>query len=586
MEFSIDSLRDIQIEANATRIGDEGLGNLLILLQVFQNLENGNLLLDDIVTVSEAISAEKKNPNCIGFETNEEWLLSDLIKLQVIAGAPDCALLLAKLFRENVKKSAQKEINAFVTEYQLTENCCRNISGRKKRNDPQSYTINDIKIIAREFSKIFSKYHHYLTVSEVSFKGSLLKNTTTIFQEGKADFGLFWNRKSGFLIRGNDLLIVLEAENEFELNEMFYHLLDGEDEKRKKTIQSKTFSKSNVEVAIVGDTYMGEWYAAHRKRLGRWDPIVDEGYDYSFQEVESLIEDADFKIANLEAVLVEDHSSSPLKRVKKFNLGADIEKTTEILKKQSIDLVTLATNHIGDFGQNGVRQTIQALKEKKLAYVGSGETVEEASEPFRLKTRSQEVFIFNAYWYKRNQYRVMDMYAIGDNLGAACISDQFCKKIATYKTTHPNSKIIVIPHWGVDFRPILAYQRTTAKRLIEAGADLIIGHGPHALQPVGMIDDTDIFYSIGNFVFNSDGEYKAHPTALPYGGIAKLNFKGKSLYATLNFIETNNLKTKWIPKEVTDKEFKEIIAAFEKEKISENGWEINESEKEITKKIW
>lgn len=586
MDFSTDLLTDIKLDSNASLIGDEGLGNLLIVLMVLQNLEDGNLLSDDTVIVSEAISNEKKNPNCIGFETNEEWLLSDLIKLQVITGAPDCALLLAKLFRENTKKSAQKEINAFVAEHELTENCCRNISGRKKRNDPQNYTINDIKIIAREFSKIPSKYHHYFSVSEVSFRGQLLKSMTTIFQEGKADSGLCWNKVNGFLIRGSELMLVLKAENEFELNEVFYRLLTGESEESKKTKKGKVFSKSNVSVAIVGDTYFGEWYAAHRKRLGRWDPIVDEGYDYSFQEVEHLIKDADFKIANLEAVLVADFSNSPLKKVKKFVLGGDIEKTTETLKKHSIDLVTLATNHIGDFGQHGIRQTIQALKEKELAYVGSGETVEEASEPFRLKTRSQEVFIFNAYWYKRYQYRVTDMYAIGENLGAACITNQFCEEIASFKANNPNSKIIVIPHWGVDFRPILSYQRTTAKRLVDAGADLIIGHGPHALQPVGMIGDTDILYSIGNFVFNSDGEYKANPTALPYGGIVTLNFKGKSLHASLKFIETNNLKTKWIPKEITDEEFEEIQKAFEKEKFVSNGWKINQSEREIIKKIW
>lgn len=584
MNYSIDTLNKIQREEEAKSFGDEGLGNLLILLLILKNLESGDLLEDDAVIVSENIAAEKKNPTCLGFEAGEEWLLADLIKLQVLTGAPDCALLLAKLFREKTKRSAQKELNQFVAEKGMTENCCKNISGRKKKSAPQSYTINDIKIIGEAFTAIAPVHYHYLTVSEMAFKGELLKGASTFFLEKRAEFGLFWNKKNGFLITDNQLLIVLDAENEFELNEQFYCLLDGEGET--KVNQGKVFSKSNVSVAIVGDTYMGEWYAAHRKRLGRWDPIVDEGYDYSFQEVESMIKDADFKIANLEAVLVEDPSNSPLKRVKKFVLGGDIEETTAVLKRQGIDLVTLATNHIGDFGQAGVKQTVRALKEKKIAYIGSGETVEEASRPFRLKTRSQEVFIFNAYWYKRYQYRDTKTYAIGENLGAACISSRFCEKLKDFKADHPNAKIIVISHWGIDFRPILNYQRVNAQRLVEAGADLVIGHGPHALQAVGKIDETDIFYSLGNFVFNSDGEYKAHPKALPYGGIVTLNFKGKSLHATMKFIETNNLKTQWIPKEVTGEEFQEIVAAFEKEQFRENGWIVNESEKAITKKLW
>lgn len=586
MEFSIDSSGAIKLEERVNQLGDKGLGNLLILLLIFHNLENGNLLTDDTVIVPENISNEKKNPNCLGFDVDEEWLLSDLIKLQVITGAPDCALMLAKLFREKAKKSAQKEINTFITENGLTKNCCRNISGRKKRNDPQSYTINDIKKIAEAFSKLSTKYHHYLTTSEISFKGKLYKNCSKIFQEKKAELGLFWDKKNGFLIRENDVLVVLEAENEFELNDMFYLLLADKKESGKDKLQQKVFSKSNVNVAVLGDTYLGEWYAAHRKRLGRWDPIVDEGYDYSFEQVGSLISDADFRIANFEGVLVKDLSYSPLKRVKKFVLGADIEETTSLMQRQSIDLVTLATNHIKDYGQDGVIQTIQALKDKKIAYVGSDDTVAGASKPFRLKTKTQEIFIFNAYWYKRYQFQVTDTYAIGDNLGATCISSQFCKKISDIKQEHPNAKVIVIPHWGIDFRPIQAYQRENARKLVKAGADLIIGHGPHALQPAEKIEDTDILYSIGNFVFNSDGEYKANPTALPYGAIVNLQFKGKSLYANLKFIETNNFKTKWIPKEVTNEEFNEIIQAFQKEKCMDMGWKINEIEKGITKKIW
>lgn len=586
MEFSVDSLITIKIEESANQIGDKGLGNLLILLLIFRSLEDGDLLIEDTVCVSESISNEKRNPHCLGFELNEEWMLSDLIKLQVITGAPDCALLLAKLYREQVKKSAQNEINVFIAENDLTKNCCKNISGRKKRGVPQSYNINDIKIIAKEFFKISLKYRHYFVTSEASFNGKLYMSCSTILQEKKADFGLFWDKRSGFLIRDNEVFVVLDAENEFELNETFYLLLTEKKELGKEKFQQKVFSKSNVNVAILGDTYLGEWYAAHRKRLGRWDPIIDEGYDYSFEHVDPLISEADFRIANLEAVLVNDLSSSPLKRVKKFVLGADIDETTSLLQRQSINLVTLATNHIRDYGQDGVNQTIQALKDKKIAYVGSDNTVSGASTPFILKTKAQEIFIFNAYWYKRYQYLITETYAIGDNLGAACISNRFCKEISDVKQAHPNSKVIVIPHWGIDFRPIQAYQRENARKLVRAGADLIIGHGPHALQPAGKIEDTDILYSIGNFVFNSDGEYKANPTALPYGAIVNLNFKGKSLYANLKFIETNNFKTKWIPQEVTDEEFKEIVRAFEKEKCMDMGWKINETEKEITKKIW
>ena len=82
------------------------------------------------------------------------------------------------------------------------------------------------------------------------------------------------------------------------------------------------------------------------------------------------------------------------------------------------------------------------------------------------------------------------------------------EQIGRYRLTHPEHKIIVICHWGVDFKPITKEQNKLAAILTQAGADLIIGHGAHTIQPVQIVNQKPVVFGIGNAVFNSNGEYE------------------------------------------------------------------------------
>ncbi len=84
--------------------------------------------------------------------------------------------------------------------------------------------------------------------------------------------------------------------------------------------------------------------------------------------------------------------------------------------------------------------------------------------------------------------------------------------IALEKNQHPEHFIVVLAHWGVDFLPTHAYQKRIAKRLMTVGTDLILGHGAHTLQSIDSIDEKTVVYSLGNGIFNSDGEYDGYPT--------------------------------------------------------------------------
>lgn len=591
MYYSKDKLKKITLSEEPERIGDKGLGQILILLICLKSLDNGELLLTDKVSVNDVVAKESQYNGSPQFIKGEEVTLNQLLQLQLCLMSPDISLLLAKLFREKTKRGAQAEINTFISKNGLTGNCCKNISGRKKRNDPQFYTVNDIKIIAFEFSKLTKKVFQYLAQSQCTFHGMLFERKDEIVGEKCFPYRISWGTNR-IVFHGTELFVVLEAKNRFELDRIFLSLLK---ENKKKipldTLLSKRknqrhFDQQELQVLVAGDTYLGEWYTKRRLDRNQWDPLNEEGYDYSFQKVQHFLDESDFSIVNLEAVLMEELENSPLKRKKKFVLGAKADKTAQTLKEHAIDLVTLATNHTGDYGQEGVSSTIKTLRKYELPFIGSGMSDMDALCPYRITTENQELFIFNGYWYREPQYLDFGMYAIGDHLGGNCLSDSLFQVISQMKKEFPESKVLVICHWGVDFKPIQNYQRSIAKQLVESGADLIMGHGPHAIQPIERIGSTDVLYSLGNFVFNSNGEFDTHPQALPYGMVVKMNLTNQTLTMRVHFIQAENHKTKWQPQEIDDEDFSKILHDWDSEELKALGWEIGFNTRTLTKQIW
>src|SRR5699024_3264505 len=122
------------------------------------------------------------------------------------------------------------------------------------------------------------------------------------------------------------------------------------------------------------------------------------------------------------------------------------------------------------------------------------------------------------------------------------------------KEAYPDGKIIVIAHWGADFKTVNQKQKDYAHSLVSAGADLIIGHGAHMIQEIEKIGSSIVVYSIGNGVFNSDGEYNRRFVA-PYSLIAQIVMTKAGKELRMYPIYTNNLKTFWQPRFLQDKEF-------------------------------
>lgn len=154
-----------------------------------------------------------------------------------------------------------------------------------------------------------------------------------------------------------------------------------------------------------------------------------------------------------------------------------------ILTKHNFNLVSIANNHAYDMGVRGFEDTIQFLDDAGIPHVGNAKQVDHLSS-YEIEKGGRKIGFaaFNHTDYKLN---------IDDALNL----------IRDLRTR--NDFVVVSIHWGVEYAHVPSeFQKNLAKEMVEAGADVIIGHHPHVLQGMEYIDGRPVFYSLGNFVFD------------------------------------------------------------------------------------
>jgi poly-gamma-glutamate synthesis protein (capsule biosynthesis protein) len=162
-----------------------------------------------------------------------------------------------------------------------------------------------------------------------------------------------------------------------------------------------------------------------------------------------------------------------------------------------IDYVSIANNHIGDAGDQGILQTIANLKQRGLAYSGAGKDLAAARKPAILEANGTKVAIL-AYDAIAKAY-----FAGEDEPG----SSQLSLKRATTDIKRARQAgadvVIVFPHWGTEYRASpFSTQQALARDILDAGADMIIGNHAHYAAAVEIHDGKPIWYALGNFIFD------------------------------------------------------------------------------------
>lgn len=178
----------------------------------------------------------------------------------------------------------------------------------------------------------------------------------------------------------------------------------------------------------------------------------------------------------------------------------------ELLHEMGVDIVSLANNHVYDWGEDALFDTLDTLKDAGIPYVGAGRNLDEAREPYYFEINGRTVAYVSATQVERNDNP--------DTKGATevtagtfrCFSkEEFGRLLEVVEEADARADVtIVYIHWGTENTDELHWaQEWQAPELVKAGADLIVGDHPHCLQGIDYIEGVPVFYSIGNFWFNS-----------------------------------------------------------------------------------
>ncbi len=243
-----------------------------------------------------------------------------------------------------------------------------------------------------------------------------------------------------------------------------------------------------IKIALLGDIALhGLFYSEPEKNENR------------FQKARELLSDFDMVFANLETPVV---GNGQLHLKKKEIMGvllySDSLIISDVLSKLNISAVSIANNHIYDCLNNGVQNTTRTLNSLDIAFTGAG-TEAEHLKPVIIEKNGIRI-AFLAYVHPSSN-PIID----GDEKNPDLFLNLYNEEevINQIKNIKKNSDhIIVSVHWGVDYSHYpTTDQIKSYRKLIDAGADIIMGHHSHTVQPFERYKDKYIFYSLGSFCF-------------------------------------------------------------------------------------
>ncbi|MER3402396.1 MAG: hypothetical protein C4337_03635 [Armatimonadota bacterium] len=212
------------------------------------------------------------------------------------------------------------------------------------------------------------------------------------------------------------------------------------------------------------------------------------GLLFLFDAIAPTLRTADWVVANMEGCIAT--RGTPMKKEYTFRASPPLAET---LRWAGIPMVSLGNNHSMDFGVEGLEETFQHLRAAGVWWAGAGSNEADASAPVILDNGAVRVAIFCFTAVVPHGFP-----ASAQRAGVATLQTVLPRIRAVRNRVN---RLIVIPHWGDEgvFQPN-SKQRRIARMLASAGADIIVGHHPHVVQGYERLGNTQIVYSVGNFV--------------------------------------------------------------------------------------
>lgn len=243
-----------------------------------------------------------------------------------------------------------------------------------------------------------------------------------------------------------------------------------------------------VRMLFVGDIMLSRAVGSIMQRT--------ENFVFPFEKASSTLRSADITFGNLEGPI----SSRGKNQGSEYSFRAD-PRVVEGLVSAGFDVMSLANNHILDWGRDALMDTVSILTSNGVVGAGAGKNYDEANRPQTISSHG----ILVAFLAYTNLYP-SSLWATQDAAGVSSFDkDRIVQRIKDIKEKKGADIVVVSLHWGTEYETSANQeQRDIAHALIDAGADIIVGHHPHVVEEVEQYHDGVIFYSLGNFVFDQN----------------------------------------------------------------------------------
>jgi poly-gamma-glutamate capsule biosynthesis protein CapA/YwtB (metallophosphatase superfamily) len=237
------------------------------------------------------------------------------------------------------------------------------------------------------------------------------------------------------------------------------------------TVYSSAVKQEYESIVFVGDIMLARNVEAIMSRNGQDFPFA--GLDLSQLAPNAAI------VGNFESSMAIEHAQTPANNLK-FSVNNNYLKT---VNNAHFTHLSLANNHSFDFSESGYLNTIEQLSKYNIETFGHEYSV-----------ASQSISIV------KTPHGAVALIGVNASDGRL---DMAKLKLVIEESTRSSEMQIVFIHWGVEYdKTHHSSQKTLARAMVSMGVDLIVGHHPHVVQDIELIDDVPVFYSLGNYVFD------------------------------------------------------------------------------------
>ncbi len=241
---------------------------------------------------------------------------------------------------------------------------------------------------------------------------------------------------------------------------------------------------------------------------------AEDDWSYPFRKMAATLSAADLTFGNLECPV----SDTGQDLHHRFSFRAD-PRVLEGLKFAGFDVVSVANNHMFDWDRLALVDTVKRVREAGIRPVGAGANEREAHDP-AVVSLGQTKLAFLAYV----GIEPKEAAAGADRPGVAWLEPE--RALEDIRSARKQADwVIVSVHWGVEYaKTPQPEQVRLAHQMIDAGADLVVGHHPHVVQPLENYHERWIAYSLGNFIFD-----QKLPASTHHGLMLKVTLRGKQI---------------------------------------------------------